>query len=496
MRSTKRFVKDVVLVGAADFLKSLRVIIVIPILTKLLGPQEYGMWVQLKVTLAFLTPVILLGLSNAIVRFLGSEPRPRDVRDGFNASVVTAVGAGGVLACMLFVFSEPLARVIFQSPGSGALVRMTALLVGFEALDQLALAYLQSFRQMGLRSLFILLEIVVEIAIVAALALRGSNLLGIVRALVAWKGLIVALKLARIWAQIGVGLSSLRCLKPYLVFGLPILLSSGFYLIVNLGDRYLINAFLGVRAVGLYAVAYAIGSLSILLLTPIDYVLYPTIAEHWTHGRMEEVRRYLRYAAKAAVLISVPVFFGVTACARELIGLFSTSEFLIAARAVPWIAGGFLLLGLGVLGEQVLLLAQRPRLICAVYGSLAAFNLSLNLVLILRFGILGAAVATFLTFGLYALATLSLARRYCPIEWDRRVMWKSLLAGLGLAAVLSILKTSSAAGLLVVVVAAVILYIASLVLLKVFTRKELSLFRELGLGWARRTAPEVAHESG
>ena len=242
--------------------------------------------------------------------------------------------------------------------------------------------------------------------------------------------------------------------------------------------------------------ARSVASLSILLLTPIDYVLYPTIAEHWTHGRTEEVRRHLRYAAKAAVLISVPVFFGVTACADELIGVFSTSEFLAAARTVPWIAGGFLLLGLGVLGEQVLLLAQRPRLICAIYAGLAAFNLLLNLVAIPRFGILGAAVTTFLTFGLYALVTLALARRHCPIEWEWRVVWKSLVAGLGLALVLSMLKTRSAVGLLAVAAAAVILYIASLALLKVFTRRELSLCRELGLGWARKAAPEAVHGSG
>lgn len=493
MKSATRFVKDVVMVGAADGLKSLRTIAIIPILTKLLGPDEYGMWIQLKVTLAFLAPVVLLGLSNAIVRFLGSEPDPRQVRDQFNASVVATIGLSVALAVILFACAEPVARVVFQSPGSAALVRMMALLVGFEALDQLALAYLQSFRQMGLRSLFILLEIVVEIAIVGVLALRGAHLLGIVHALVGWKGLVVALKLVRIWTQIGAGFSGLRCLKPYLAFGLPVLLSSGFYLIVNLGDRYLINMFLGVRDVGFYSVAYAIGSLSILLLTPVDYVLYPTISEHWTHGRTEEVRRYLRYAAKAAVLISVPIFFGVTVCAEELIGLFSTSEFLMATRAVPWIAGGVFCLGLGVLGERVLLLAQRPRLICAIYGGAAAFNLSLNLVAIPRFGILGAAVVTFLTFGLYAFATLSLARRYCPIEWDPPVVWKSLLAGLGLAAVLSIVNTSSAIGLLAVVAVAGMVYIVSLAFLNVFTRQELSLFRELGLGWARKAVPGVAH---
>jgi O-antigen/teichoic acid export membrane protein len=131
-----------------------------------------------------------------------------------------------------------------------------------------------------------------------------------------------------------------------------------------------------------------------------------------------------------------------------------------------------------------------------MYGGLAAFNLSLNLVLIPRFGILGAAIATFLTFGLYALVTLSLARRYCPIEWDRRVIWKSLLAGLGLAAMLSILKTSSAAGLLAVAAAAVILYIVSLAFLHVLTRQELSLFRELGFGWARKAVPVAVLGSG
>ena len=119
-----------------------------------------------------------------------------------------------------------------------------------------------------------------------------------------------------------------------------------------------------------------------------------------------------------------------------------------------------------------------------------------TIVLIPRLGILGAAIATFLTFGLYALVTLSLAQRYCPIEWDRRVVWKSLLAGLGLAAMLSILKTSSAAGLLAAMAAAVVLYIVSLAFLNVFTRQELSLFRELGFGWVRKAVPGAVHGSG
>lgn len=475
----RKFAGDLGLAGCGEFLKSLRTIIVIPILAKLLGAEDYGIWVQIKVTAGFLTPLVLLGLSGSMVRFLGGELQVKRIQKGFNSSVYAVALFGLVVAVLLFFFSKPLARMIFKGPESYYFVQIGALFVLFDALDQLAMAYFQTFRRMVMRSYFLLLEILVELGIVGSLAVAGYSLATIMMFLVGWKCIIVLLKLGRIWSQIGLSLPSFSALGPYVSFGFPLVFSNLFYFLVNYGDRYLINAFLSVRDVGIYSVAYAIGSLPIILMAPIDYVLYPTIAGSWNRGGIEEVRKYIEQSLKLALLIIIPVAFGITVLSAPIISLLSTREFLPARSAVPMIAFAFLIYGIGVVGERVLLLANRPRLITLLYGGLASLNILLNLILIPRIGILGAAIATLLTFGSYTVFTLSFSYRYCRIEVDFRFLCKSIFAGLLMAAMIRRLHVSSLPGLIGSVLAGGGAYFAILLLLKSFAPQEIGFFRNL-----------------
>ena len=480
-----KFVNDVALVGAGDFLKILRTIIIIPLFAKFMGAGEYGIWTQVKASSVFFATITLLGLKYALVRFLGGEKRADYIRQGFNSCVWLVTASSLLIIALLFVFSDSLAVVIFEGPQSTYFVKVIGLLVLFDALDQLALTYFQTYRQLTTHFSYILLEVLGDIALIAGLLITGYGLASIFICLIVWKCSTTFLKLTRIWSQTGLSYPVFSILHPYIAFSLPLLIARLFYFFVNYGDRYLINFFLGMNEVGVYSIAYAVGTLPMILLTPIEYILYPTIVDHWNRGEIHIAENYIRHALKYILLIVIPVFFGLIVLSKSLILLLSTEEFLSASIPIPLISLGFIVFGLGVIGERIMTLSRSSFVITILYGGLAILNLILNYIFIPVFGILGAALATLFTFCVYTLCTTLLAYQYCRIQLERNVWWKSIIAAVLMAWLLHTVDPSSFLGLLGACLFGSGVYLGTLLILKSFSQDEVRFVKDFASSFVR-----------
>ena len=82
MSKFKLFAGRVFLVGITKAITSFRGLLLIPILTKSLGAEGYGIWTQIQVTISLLAPPCALGLGYAIVRFLATENDREKVSTG------------------------------------------------------------------------------------------------------------------------------------------------------------------------------------------------------------------------------------------------------------------------------------------------------------------------------------------------------------------------------------------------------------------------------
>ncbi len=485
--ASRNFVRDVLLTGGVDSLTLLRVLIVIPILTRWLGTEGYGMLAQFKVTLLFLTPLTLLGLQQALLRFTDGEQVTERMRQGFQTSLYAVAGSSAVVGMLLLGCAGPLAGIIFHGHEAAWSIRLLAVFVFLEAIDQLILNYFRSSRKMGACLLFSLAEVAGEVTLMAGLGWARQDLATLLAALLAWKGVVVTVKWALLQRRSGFGEIKLGILRSYLAFGLPLLLSSVCYCLMHYGDRYLLNYFLGIDTLGLYAVACSVGSLVVVLLTPLNTMLFPTTAACWNQARIEEVQTYLRYALKYAVLVAVPVCFLLAVFREAFIFLLAGSEFLSAAASVPWLAAGYAALGIGVVGERAILLRSRSHVILLLCGGLAVGNITLNLVLIPMMGIVGAAVASCVTYGSYAVLTLSSLWKHERVGVECSVLVKSLTAGVVMAAVLRQLGAASLGWVMMSCLLGTAVYLLLLVLLGTFTAVELNVFRALCLGALRES---------
>jgi O-antigen/teichoic acid export membrane protein len=195
---------------------------------------------------------------------------------------------------------------------------------------------------------------------------------------------------------------------------------------------------------------------------------------------MNEVKTHLSYSLKYLLALAIPFVFGAAILAKPVLSMFSTSE--IAAEGyfvVPLVALGTLFMATYVVIAHILILVKRTKVIGAAWILCALINLGLNILVVPRIGILGAALSTLISYALALGITLyySLKEIRFNIEW--RFVLKSLIASIIMSLVTWKMDSAAISNVILTVSVGIVVYAAALVLLKGFKRGEWHFAREL-----------------
>ncbi len=415
------FGRDVLITAAATALKSLRNLLLIRFISVNLSLADYGIWEQIAVGIALVIPWVTLQLPSGLLRFLPGIDDKQRWRDDFY-SVLLFVFTTTTIAAILAWLGSTLLPPHPQLEPFVAHAPLIALLIPITAVTNTFITLLRALRRMVLHSSLTLAQNFGEFALIGYLLVHGHDLgvallsLSIVRAAVILAGLFVA------YAEFGISWPSWTHLRTYLSYTVPLVPNSSFYHIFNAGDRYVLSYFTGHTAVGIYAASYTMGSFFTTLISPINMVLLPVMAELWNQQREGELGEYLTQSIHYSTLVSIPALACAHYLAPSLLGLLATDAADQLAPSFIILSCSFLIFGIGILGGNLLATAGRSRLLLAVDFSLAAFNLLLNLLLVPIWGIMGATISTLLSHILYAIIVLCKAHEIVAF----RMPWSSI----------------------------------------------------------------------
>lgn len=412
MKKDIKYITDIGFAGLADFLRLGGTFFLIPILTKILGPEEYGIWSLIKTTLVILTPIVVLGLDTAVMRFIPGAQKKELIREGFISSEVAIIFFSFVVSAACFFLSKPLSLFLLGSEKWEYCVRLLAALLFVFSIDRMGLVFLRSVGRIKLHSALMTIGSLFEIGMVIYVVLSGAGIVGALIAILAVKLLFALITHGFIYISIGVSRIKFAVIKQYARFGFPIVVAMFFYMLVNYADRYLINYFLDAAQVGIYSVGYAVGSLVIIATTPFEYVLYPKLVSYWNNNELSRMKTYAKKTLMVSMAMGAAMCLFITVFSKKIIIIVSTQAFEAAAPVIPYIGFGFFIFGIGIIGERIITLLNKTRLIMHIYGLLAVINILLNIILIPKIGIQGAALATFITFFLYSVIMLSISYKY------------------------------------------------------------------------------------
>ena len=476
--SYQKFAKDVFIIGLANAAVSLSGIIFMPLITKTLGAYEYGIWAQVQVTIGLFIAFTGLGLLAAMARFLPVKTDRAEIQEEFYSVFSLVFLAALVAAAILIAAAGPIAAAFFD--GATAVVRITGLIVLVWSLDNVFLALFRAFRQMKRYALFTVATTYAQVGLIAYLVLNGHGIVSIVLAMLAIKAVIFIVLFCLVKSQIGIGRPQFSRIRDYLSFGLPTIPTGMSAWVIASSDRYVIGYFLGAASVGIYSAGYGLGKLMLMPVGVLGFVLPPALSRLYDEDRTEEVRTYLSYSLKYSLALAIPFVFGAAVLAEPVLGVFSTAGIAEAGYlVVPLVALSALLLAAYSPIAQILVLVKKTRISAAIWIICALVNLGLNIVLVPRWGILGAAFTTLLAYGL----ALGVTSYYCfkefrfPIDW--RFIAKSLVSSVVMSVAIWATAPEGLSATLRTVVTGVAIYGAGLLLLKGFSKEEFRFFKGL-----------------
>ena len=473
------FGRQVGYVVAANVVILLLSFLRIPILTKGLGASLYGTWSLINVTVSLIVPFAMLSFSMSIVRFLSAEKDAGKVKDDFFSACSIVFISGTVFSLLLFFLSDYLAAAIFKDVNQSLYIKLGAVLILLNSLHPVLLAFLRMRKKIGLYTILNLSQHGLQVGLVVAALLLGYKLTGVITAVIISTILLIVIALYIIFRQTGFRVPRFSHMKSYLKWGIPLTPNAAILWIINVSDRYMVSYFLGVAAAGVYSASYAIGHYASFALAPLGIVLYPTISKTYDEGNQGETRNYLKYSLKYLMMIAIPAAFGLSILAKPLLQILTTPEFVAGSTVVPWVAFGAVLFCFYQMCVYIIHLVGKTHITVRLLGTSAALNVILNLILIPRMGIIGAAIATLVAYGVLGMLTLAVTRRYLKFNLNLLFIAKSIFASVVMTLCIWSINPESIAMVIVSIVSGIIIYFGILLLVRSFSRQEIGFFTAL-----------------
>jgi O-antigen/teichoic acid export membrane protein len=208
--------------------------------------------------------------------------------------------------------------------------------------------------------------------------------------------------------------------KASLRYGLPIIPHHLGSLVIVVADRFFIARMVNVAETGIYHVGYTVGS--------IIGVLQSTFSVAFTPYLFERLKENTDASRRAVVRTSYLFIAGLAVCvllvylASEILFSHLIGERFRAGRVyVLWIAIGYFFSGCYKLVVGYIFYASRTIYLTYLAFLNVALSFTLNYLFIKRWGAIGAAWSTMVSFLVMFLLTACLAHRLQPMPWLRAV---------------------------------------------------------------------------
>jgi O-antigen/teichoic acid export membrane protein len=167
-------------------------------------------------------------------------------------------------------------------------------------------------------------------------------------------------------------------------------------------DVFIVNFFLGPVSVGIYSVATKLAELVWYFPNAVSFVIFPKSAA----TEAQEMNRFTPRVFQATILISVLASLALAFVARPLISFIYTNAFRDAYWPLLALLPGVILLGAGRVLTSDIAGRGYPQYNSISSATTLVLTIVLDLMLIPRFGILGASIASSIAYTFTFLMTL------------------------------------------------------------------------------------------
>ncbi len=418
MSSKMRLIKSSGIYGMVQILQKSIGLILIPIYTSLLSPNEKGITDVITTIVAFLSIFYSVSINSAVVRFyVDYKEDKKKLKDFWGTCITFVIINSVVLTTIIIIFKKyiimPIASGIDFYPY--ILLGMISITLNpIYTVFQSTLQAKEDSRKYALNNLsyfFVNLGLNLILIIVLRLGALGS---------------LLALAITDIIFFIYTAINFLPTitlkidkdyLKSALKYSLPLLPHSLSGWAVSMIDRLFLNGMVSRAATSIYSTAAQFGNIINVLTSAINQAYVP-----WFFDRMKEKDKNENEIVKMAELLTIVYCFlalGMSLLGPEIFKLVVNRRYYEGWKVIPFISFAFVFNGIYYFFVNPLFYNKRGVKFIAIGTFTGAFlNSILNIIMIPIFGGVGAGIASLLSMMVSCILVYIISKKIEPIKFN------------------------------------------------------------------------------
>ena len=462
--------------GSANLLQKGIGFVMIPVYTHFLSPSDYGILELMDLTINIITMVIGMRIGSAIIRYYYHYEDSKDKLEVFTTALISVS-----IMCMLVVgalecFTRPAAGFVLGKREYFRYFQIMFAAMGLQTIatvpESLLLARKQSviFSAISIGTLISYLTLNILFLVVFKMGVMGLLLSTLITKVLNTSSLLI-ITLRRIKLFF-----SLEKLKKMVSFGLPLIPAALALFVMHFSDRFFIQKFCDLNELGLYSLGYKFGMILSVLVSAPFFRIWNT--QRFEIAKTDDAKRIFGRIFTYYCGVIIFAALGISLFINEIIYIMASSEYQGASAVVPLILLSYIFYGIAGFFTLGIMITYKTKYAAYTQMTTAVLNILLNIFFISRYGVMGAAISTVLSFLCLAVFTFFVSQKiyHVPFEYGRisvLFLLSILIFGISRLIDMSLLMSLGIKGLLLII------FPVALLLRKFFYEEEIVKGKEL-----------------
>lgn len=406
----------------STFLKSAIPFLLLPIITKYLSPEDYGIASFYQVVLRFISAVILLGVPACCTIFYF-----RNDRKEYPSLVLNALFPPIIFTAILLIITviiQGYLKPVFEV-NSFWIISLTPIALLY-LIPEITYTTLRNQEKPALFSIYNLSQLLLHFGLTTILVIVFKlNWLAILL------GILISLLITNVYSMRFIlrsklvdGKFDLQKVKYALTLGAPLVLHRIGGLAINKSDALFISEMLGKDILGIYSVGYQIGMVVLLFQDAIAHAWNPHVFNILNNGNeMDKIRIVKQSYILMGVYLLIPVLLYYAS--PFIFKYFINERYHDSIIIAPLIGLGYAFLGMYKLITIYIFYMKKTGILSLFTILNGGLNIAFNYVFIKYFGVLGAAYATILSMILIFIVSFVISNKIYPMPWNPLKLFKT-----------------------------------------------------------------------
>ncbi len=457
-------------------------IITLPIYTKLISVEQFGLLGIIEITIMILVEVLTLGQANSILIFNNSSEFKNQKKSLFFTIIISVVSFNLLFLFALETLHSPLFNLLEINSSYNIYYTLGLAIIMLRVVNLLFLYKLRADE----KSVFYTVVTIVKITsaltfIIYFVAYLKLELLGILYAYILSEIISFLIQLPAMLKSMIFKFNK-NALNTAFSFGFPLVFGTIGIMFLNLSDRYMLQIYTDLKTVGLYDLGYrAAGVLNMFLIMPFNLTLLPAAYKKF---RQPDDKRYYSKLMTYMSFVLVWAGLGLSLISEELIKVFAlNSEYWPSYTVVPIIILAYIFSATRNFASLGMLLTKNTKQIAALTLLAAVLNIGLNFWLIPKYGMMASAYNTLFAFVIFHFINKIYSDKFYKITYENLKLIKIFLTGLILFFIPMIIGVNNELLFLLIKIISFSLFPIILLMLKIYEPVEIETIKKIIKNW-------------